>query len=137
MFDQASTYLAGFPAFLAYFLLASALLAAFSLIYAKLTPHHEWQLVKENKPAAAIAFGGAIIGFVLPLHSAITHSVGLLDCMLWGVVALIVQLAAFYAVRLAIRDLPGRISNDETATGILAGAFFIAVGLLNAASMTY
>ena len=137
MIDRASTYLAGFPSFLAYFLVAAALLAAFAFIYAKITPDHEWTLVKQNNSAAATAFGGAIVGFVLPLHSAIVQSVSLLDCVLWGVVALVVQLSAYYVLRLAIRDLPARIANGEMATGILAAAFFIGAGLLNAASMVY
>ncbi|RFA24732.1 hypothetical protein CAI21_20495 [Alkalilimnicola ehrlichii] len=137
MAERIAVYMAGFPSFLLYFLVAVALLAAFSFIYAKITPDHEWTLVKQKNSAAAIAFGGAIIGFVLPLHSAITQSISLLDCVLWGIVALIIQIAAYYGLRLAIRDLPTRVANGEMATGILAAAFFVGVGLLNAASMTY
>ncbi len=137
MLDRASTYLAGFPSFLAYFLVAAAMLAVFSFLYARLTPDHEWTLVKQGNSAAATAFGGAIIGFVLPLHSAISHSVSLLDCVLWSIVALGVQIGAYYTLRLAIRDMPTRIANGEMATAILAAAFFIGAGLLNAASMAY
>ena len=57
--------------------------------------------------------------------------------MLWGVVALIVQLFAFFAVRLVIADLPGRIARDERAAGIFSAAVAITVGLLNSASMSY
>ncbi|TDR48457.1 putative membrane protein [Tahibacter aquaticus] len=135
--DLIVSYLNGVPAFLSYFGIGIGLTLLFCLVYVRLTPHAEFALIKENKPAAAIAFGGALIGFALPLHSAIAHAVSLADCVLWGVVALFVQLLAFFAVRALISDLPGRIARDERAAGIFAAAVSITVGLLNAASMSY
>lgn len=132
-----ATYLAGLPSFLAYFGVAVALLVAFAFVYTHITPHREWELIKADKPGAAIAYGGSMIGFVLPLHSAISHSVNLIDCVLWGLVAFVVQIAVFFALRLFIRDLPARIGNGEMAAGIFVAAVSIAVGVLNAASMTY
>lgn len=137
MTDSIMRYLGGVPAFLSYFAIGAGLIVLFCLVYVRLTPHAEFALIKENKPAAAIAFGGAIIGFALPLHAAISHAVSLLDCVLWGVVALIVQLFAFFAVRIVISDLPGRIARDERAAGIFSAAIAISVGLVNSASMTY
>jgi putative membrane protein len=134
---NAHTYLLGLPNFLAYFGLSLGLMLAFALLYSRLTPHHEFALIKQNKPAAAIAFGGSLIGFVLPLYSAISQSVSLLDCAVWGAIALIVQLLTFFALRLFIRDLPDRIARDEIACGIFVACSSMAVGLLNAASMTY
>jgi putative membrane protein len=134
---NAVTYLAGLPSFLAYFGVAVALLIAFAFVYTHITPHKEWELIRANKPGAAIAYGGSMIGFVLPLHSAISHSVNLIDYVLWGLVAFAVQLAVFFVLRLFIRDLPARIGNGETASGIFLAAVSIAVGILNAASMTY
>jgi putative membrane protein len=132
-----ATYLAGLPAFLAYFGIAVLLLAAFAYLYTHATPYKEWQLIKANNPAAAVAYGGSILGFVLPLHSAISNSVNLIDCVLWGIVALVVQIATFFIVRLLIRDLPARIERGEIASGIFVAALSMAVGVLNAASMTY
>lgn len=137
MTDSILRYLNGVPAFLSYFAIGAGLIILFCLVYVRLTPHAEFALIKENKPAAAIAFGGALIGFALPLHAAISHAVSLLDCVLWGVVALIVQLFAFFAVRVVISDLPGRIARDERAAGIYSAAVAISVGLVNSASMTY
>jgi len=130
-------YLLGLPSFLAYFVLAVALLAAFAFVYTKLTPHHEWLLIKQNVPAAAIAFGGSLIGFTLPLHSAISHSVNLLDCALWGAVAFVVQILTFVVLRRFIPNISERIAHDETASGIFVATASICVGLLNAASMSY
>ncbi|UXI67329.1 DUF350 domain-containing protein [Tahibacter amnicola] len=137
MSDSILRYLGGLPAFLSYFGVAVALLVLFCVVYVRLTPHAEFSLIKANKPAAATAFGGAILGFALPLHAAITHSISLPDLAQWGVVALIVQVLAFFAVRALFKDFPDRIARDELAPGIFSAAIFIAVGLLNAASMTY
>jgi len=130
-------YLSGFPSFVAYFAVSCALLVLFAVIYSRLTPHHEWQLIRQNVPAASIAFGGSLIGFTLPLHSAISHSVNLADCAVWGGIALIVQLLTFAVVRRFIPNISERIAQNEMASGVFVAAASIAVGLLNAASMSY
>ncbi|HJU40174.1 MAG TPA: DUF350 domain-containing protein [Tahibacter sp.] len=137
MTDSFLRYLDGLPAFFSYFAIAIVLTLVFSYVYTLITPHHEFQLIKENKAAAATAFGGSLIGFALPLHAAISHAVNLVDCTLWGIVALVVQLATFFVIRLFLRDLPERIARNELAAGIFVATVSIAVGLLNAASMTY
>lgn len=130
-------YLAGLPNFLAYFALSIALLIAFSVVYTWLTPQHEWELIKQNKSSASLAFGGSLLGFTLPLHSAISHSVNLIDCALWGLIAFVVQIITFIILRRLLPNLSERIANDEAASGILVAAASISVGLLNAASMSY
>ena len=91
MLETTLSSLAGVPAFLAYFALAILMLLIFIRRYTWVTPHDELALIRENNSAASVAFGGALIGFSLPLSSAITHSLSLLDCALWGTIALIVQ----------------------------------------------
>lgn len=127
----------GIPPFLAYFAVAIVLVLIFVRIYTWVTPQDELALIKANNAAAALAFGGALIGFALPLSSAITNSLSLLDCAVWGAVALIVQVLTFVVLRIAIRQLPERINQGEIATGIFSAATAIAVGLINAACMSY
>lgn len=127
----------GLPAFLAYFAMAIVLLVLFIRIYTWVTPQDELALIRANNSAAALAFGGALIGFALPLSSAITNSMSLLDCAVWGAVALVVQVLTFVALRVAIKQLPERINQGEVATGSFVAASAIAVGLINAACMTY
>lgn len=134
---NAATYLSGLPAFLSYFGVAIGLLLAFAFVYSAITPHHEFRLIREGKTAAAVAFGGTLLGFVLPLHSAISHSVNLIDCALWGGVAFVVQIVTFFVLRMVIKDLPERISRDEVASGVFVASASLAVGILNAACMTY
>ncbi|WP_323816372.1 DUF350 domain-containing protein [Cellvibrio sp. NN19] len=127
----------GIPSFLAYFAVAIVLVLIFVRIYTWITPQDELALIRANNSAASLAFGGALIGFALPLSSAITHSQSLLDCAVWGAVALIVQVLTFVVLRISIKQLPERITKGEVATGAFAGACAIAVGLINAASMSY
>ena len=127
----------GIPAFLAYFAVAVILVLIFVRLYTWMTPHEELALIRANNSSAALAFGGAIIGFALPLSSAITHSQSLLDCAVWGALALVVQILTFAVLRMTLSQLSGRIANGEMATGIFAAAIAIAVGLINAACMSY
>ena len=131
------TYLAGLPAFLSYFVVAVALTVVFCVGYTWLTPHHEWTLIRQGVPAASLAFSGSLLGFVLPLASAIAHSVNLLDCLLWGGIALLVQWLVFLALRVLLRELPQRISNNDMAAATLVAVMSLAAGILNAACMIW
>lgn len=137
MLETALSSLSGLPAFLIYFALAIVLLFAFTLVYTWVTPHNELELIRANNASAAVAFGGAVIGFALPLSSAISNSLSLLDCVIWGLVALIVQVLTFFLLRVLLKQLPERISRGEMGAGVFAATSAIAVGILNAACMTY
>jgi putative membrane protein len=137
MWQLAETSLQGLPLFLAYFGLAIALTMLYLLIYTQLTPQHEFTLIRLNNNAAATALGGSLLGFALPLHAAITNAIGLLDCALWGMVALLVQVATFLMLRLVLSGLPDRIARGEQAAGTFVAAASITVGMLNSAAMTY
>ncbi len=74
---------------------------------------------------AAIAFGGALIGFALPLSKAIAQASTVPDCVLWGALALVVQLFAYGAARLIMPNLSQNISNNMMAAAILAASIAI------------
>ena len=124
------------PWFLAYMGTAIALVLVYVVIYMWVTPHDEIGLIRENNAAAAIAFGGSLIGFCLPLASAIANSASLMDCVIWGGVALVVQIAIFFVVRLPVSKISERIEKNEISSGLWLGSASIAGGILNAASMT-
>jgi putative membrane protein len=129
--------LAGLPAFLVYFCTALVAVAAYLFIYTRVTPHDEFLLIRENNPAAAIALGLSLIGFTLPLVSAIAHSANVWDCLVWAVVALIVQIVVFFIVKIPVPNLSQRIAGGELAAAIWLGLASLAAGALNAASMIY
>jgi putative membrane protein len=127
--------LAGLPAFLIYFCVAGVLVTAYLYVYMWVTPHDELALMRANNPAAAISLGLSVVGFALPLTSSIGHSDGIVDMTIWGIVALAVQIAAYFLARIPMPDLSTRIANGEIAAAIWLGAASVAAGMLNAASM--
>lgn len=131
--------LAGLASFAMYFAISIVYLFIFKIVYAFVTPHDEWKLVKEQQNvSAAIGFGGAMIGFSLALASAASNSLGLVDFTIWGVVAVLAQSFAFALLRFTFMPkIAERISNNEISAGVMLAAVSVAVGLLNAACMTY
>ena len=127
--------LAGLPAFLVYFCTALFAVTAYLFIYTRVTPYNEFQLIRDNHPSAAISLGLSLLGFTLPLVSAIAHSANVLDCLIWALVALIVQVIAYYLVRIPVPDLANRIVAGELASAIWLGLASLSAGALNAASM--
>src|SRR6266581_2691179 len=98
----------GVDDFLVYFLMALALVAVFLAVYTWVTPYREIALIRQGNVAAALSLSGALLGFVIPLASAIAHSVA------WW-------------------DIP----EGKIAQGLFLGTISLAIGILNAASMTY
>ena len=129
--------LAGLPAFLVYFCEAILAVLAYLFIYTRITPHNEFELIRNNNPAAAIALGLSLLGFSLPLISAIMHASNVWDCLIWSLVALIVQIIVFFIVRIPVPNLPQRIADGELAPAIWLGLASLAFGAINAACMTY
>jgi putative membrane protein len=129
--------LAGLPAFLVYFCTAIVAVVAYLFVYTRVTAHNEFELIRANEPAAAIALGLSLLGFVLPLVSAIAHSANVWDCLIWGVIALIVQIIVYYIVKIPVPNLSQRIAGGELAAAIWLGLASLAAGALNAASMIY
>ena len=124
------------PWFIAYMATAMVLTLIYVVVYIWVTPHPEIKLIRENNLAASLAFAGSLVGFSLPLASAIANSGALVDTVIWGLIAIVVQITVFYLVRLPIPKISERIENGEVASGLWLGAASLAGGILNAASMT-
>lgn len=133
------TLMESVASFGSYFGLTLLLVVIFKFIYSLITPHDEWKLIKEDQnTAAAIGFGGAVIGFAIALGGVVENSISLLDFVIWGIVALIAQSLAFLVVRfIFMPKIVARITANEVSAGVMLAATSIAVGILNAACMTY
>ena len=135
--DIVAQSLSGLPSFLIYFVLGLLLLGTFLAIYSWVTPYNELSLIREGNVAASISLAGAITGFVLPLSSAIAHSVGIIDMLVWGVAALVIQIVVFFIVGRLVPHFAEAISAGRASAAVLLAALAVAVGVLNAACMTY
>ncbi len=136
MSEQFGDFLGSLSEFLIFFVAAAVLTILFVVIYTRVTRHDELALIKKNVTAAGIAFAGSLIGFALPLASTMINSVTVVEMVLWGVVALIVQVLVYLLIRLPMPRISERIEADEVAAGIWLGACSMVAGILNAASMT-
>jgi putative membrane protein len=122
--------------FVVYIIVAGGLFSLFQMAYTRLTPHKEFAQIREGNVAAAVALGGALIGFALPASNVITYSISVLDVVIWAVIAAVVQLLAFTATSIVLKDLSARITRGELAAAIYAASVSISVGFLNSACMT-
>lgn len=129
-------FLGAIGAFAAHLLAALVLLGVFVFAYAKTTPHDELALIRKGNSAAAIGFGGALIGYAIVLARAIAYSENVFETLLWGAIGLIVQVAAHVLLARFVPRLYQAIEENDVASGVMKAAVAIALGLVNAASMT-
>jgi putative membrane protein len=128
---------AGFDDFAVYLAISLAYLAVFVAVYIRITPYREMQLIREGNMAASFSLSGALLGFIVPLASAVQHSVSLIDMAIWGVIAMGVQIAAFVVVKLLVPSITRDIPEGKGAQGFFLGSLSLGVGLLNAACMSF
>jgi putative membrane protein len=129
--------LAGLPAFLAYFCVSLVAVVLYLLIYPCITKHDEFALIRRNVPGAALALGLSVLGFSLPLASAVAHAANIIDCIIWSVIGLGVQIAAYYVARIPVPDLSSKIEGGDMAAAIWLGLASLTAGVLSAAAMTW
>ncbi len=132
-----TSILAGLFDFLVYFVIAIVLVAVYLGLYTLATMHNEFALIRKNVISASTALGFSLVGFALPLGSAIVHAQGIIDLIVWGLVALAVQIVIYWLVRLVMPNLSQRIASGEMAAALFLGAASLSAGIINAASMTF
>ena len=126
---------AGLPVLLPQFALTLGLLGIGAALYMVLTPYREIALIRDGNVAAGIAFAGAIVALAMPLAVTLGTSRAIVDVLVWGVIAIILQIVVFLVVSALIRGMRGMIEADNRAAGILLAGVQIAVALLNAGAM--
>jgi putative membrane protein len=126
----------GLPVLAEQFALTLALLGVGIACYTVLTPFREWRLVRQGNIAAGIVVAGTLVALAIPLAATLAASVVTLDILLWGLVALVIQLATFVAATLLIRGLRAMIEADNIAAALVLIGIQIAVALLNAGAMS-
>ena len=125
----------GLPVLLLQFLTTLALLALGIGCYTALTPFREWRLIRDGNIAAGLILAGAIVALAIPLAATLATSAFTLDIVLWGFVALVLQLLTFTVVALLMRGLRAMIEAGNVAAACMLVGIQIAVALLNAGAM--
>lgn len=125
----------GLPVLLLHFIVTLVLLGLGVACYMRITPFDERRLVATGNVAAGIALGGAIVGIAVPLAATLATSLVLLDIVIWGLVAVILQLVTFLAATLLLRDLRAMIEAGNIAAALILVGLQIGVAVLNAGAM--
>lgn len=124
-----------FPRFLLWSAAAGGMLTLASTIYILLTPWKELALVRNKNGAAGLALAGAIMGLAIPIASTLASSVSLVDLVIWGLIALLLQLIVYRIVDFLLGDLPRRIADDEAGAAIVLVSAKLATALILAAGL--
>jgi putative membrane protein len=125
----------GLPVLLLQFAVTLALLGVGVVCYNAITPFNERELVRAGNTAAGIVAGGNFVALAIPLAATLATSLVTLDILIWGVVALLLQLIAFVAAARLIPGLRAMIEGGNTAAAAMLVGIQVAVALLNAGAM--
>jgi putative membrane protein len=125
----------GLPELLLQFVVTVALLAIGVRIYMAVTPFRELDLVRRGNAAGGAVLAGAIVALSLPLAAMLATSGRVIDIVVWGVIALAIQLLTMLGVTFVFRHFGTMIESGNVAAALSLAAMQISVGILNAAVM--
>lgn len=133
---EVQAFASGFPILILHLAVTFGLLGLGATVYALLTPWKEVRLIRDGNAAAAVAFGGVLLGLAIPLAVSLSVSTTARDIVIWGVTTLVLQLLAFRIVDWVLTGLPQRIQKGEIAAAVLLVAGKLATALILAAALT-
>ena len=125
----------GLPVLILQFAVTLGLLAIGGAVYGAITPFHELGLIRQGNTAAGVVFAGTLVALAIPLAATLATSSVTLDVVIWGSVALLIQLVAFAAATALIRGLREMIEGGNVAAAWAVVGIQLAVALLNAGAM--
>jgi putative membrane protein len=122
---------AGFPQLIFYLVMVAILYIGSVLIYVRLTPHKELELIQSGNIAASIHFSSLVLSLALPVAACLIKKSSLFDVGLWTVFSLLFQLFLFRATDIILfRGMPERIEKDEIAPTLVLASFKLAGSII-------
>jgi putative membrane protein len=125
----------GLPVLILQFAVTLALLVLGIACHMALTPFHEAEEIRAGNTAAGVVFMGAVVALAIPLAATLASNLVTIDIVLWGLVALVLQLLVFLVTARMFRGLREMIEAGNVAAALMLAALQIAVALLNAGTM--
>ena len=133
---EVQAFASGFPVMLLHLGVTLVLLVAGAAVYSLLTPWREVELIRKGNAAAALAFGGVLVGLAIPLAVSLSVSTTARDIVIWGVATLVIQLLCFRLADLVLTGLPQRIEKGEISAAVVLVSAKVATALILAAALT-
>jgi putative membrane protein len=125
----------GLPVLLLQFVICIVMLVLGVAVYTKVTPFHERELLQEGNIAAATVLSGAVVALAIPLAALLATTRAALDIVVWGIVAILLQLVTVVIVSHLLRRMRLSIDDGNVAAALPIMAAQLAIALLNAAGM--
>ena len=133
--EYISALITGLPFLISHLFITLCLLFIGITSYIFLTPIKELKLIKDWNLSASISFSGALLGIGIPLASSLSVSNSILEIIIWGLTAIVLQLLCFKVTDTFLKDLSKRIEDNQLATSILLFSIKISVSLINSAAI--
>jgi len=130
------SFLSGFPLLMAHSATAFFILFVGVRIYMAVTPHDQMALIRAGNTAASLSLGATIVGIALPMAFVLAFSISVLDILLWGLVTVVLQLAAFFITDLVLKNISTRIEEGDMAAAILLVSIKLTTAAINAAAVS-
>lgn len=125
----------GLSVLLLHLLTTVVLLALGALCYMGVTPFRERTLIAAGNTAAGLVLAGTLVALAIPLAAMLATSHVWLDIVVWGLVAVILQLATFVLAVTLCRNLRSMIEAGNVAAAAALVGVQLAIALLNAAAL--
>ncbi|WP_248926422.1 DUF350 domain-containing protein [Paenibacillus hamazuiensis] len=135
--------------FLIYLAVTLPMIGLGLLFFTWTTPYNEFALIRHGAQdndgtqaaaakAAAYDLGGKLVGQTLVLASAVFHSVGLLDLVVWGLLGIAFQIVTFYLFEWftpfkVVEEIP----KGNVSVGMFSFFLSLATGILMASLISY
>lgn len=132
---EVQAFASGFPVTLLHAGATLLMLFIGAFVYSILTPYKEIQQIRDGNSAAAVAYGGVIIGLAVPLAASMSASTSVREILIWGGATVLLQLFVFRLVDFLLAGLPQRIDEGEVSAAVLLVAGKLAVALILAAAV--
>lgn len=131
-----TTHLWQYLLYLKFFAVGLVMMVTYIAVYLRITPVSELSLIRQGNSACALSLTGTMIGYSVTLISSMLHSASMLDFIIWGIGAAIIQIVVYFIATLLIPQANQQLKNNNLAVGILFSGLSVSIGILNAASLS-
>ena len=135
MSSEVQAFASGFPITLLHAGMSFGLLILGCALFLILSRFKVIARISEGNSAAAVSFGGVILGLAIPLAMSLNASTSLIEIGVWGAATIAVQLLAFWLIDMLLAGLPQRIADGEVAAAVLLVAAKLSVAVILAAAV--
>lgn len=135
MTPEVQAFASGFPVTLAHAGISLVLLVVGAALYAVLTPYREISEIREGNAAAAVSFGGVLVGLAAPLAVSLLASTSIEELAIWGAATTAVQLLVFRLTDFLLAGLPQRVEEGDVSAAVLLVAAKLAGAMLLSAAI--